>query len=101
MEPIEPTPVAASEAQPAAGTSSTAARLWRHRGLLARGFAALLVTVVVLQNLEHTQVDVLFWSFLAVPKLVLILVSMGVGAAGWEIARRALFPAKARGVEGA
>jgi hypothetical protein len=30
----------------------------------------------------------LFWSFAALPKLVLIFVSMVVGAAAWELVRR-------------
>jgi uncharacterized integral membrane protein len=49
-----------------------------------------LVAIVVLQNLESTSIDVLFWSFPSFPKLVLIFVSMLVGAAAWELARRLL-----------
>ncbi len=47
-----------------------------------------LVAIVILQNLESTSIDVLFWSFAALPKLVLIFVSMVVGAAAWELVRR-------------
>jgi uncharacterized integral membrane protein len=54
------------------------------------GQAALLslLAIVVLQNLEPTSIDVLFWSFAGLPKLVLILVSMIVGAATWELGFR-------------
>ena len=48
----------------------------------------LLVAIIILQNLESTSIDVLFWSIAAFPKLVLIFISMLVGAAAWEIARR-------------
>ena len=48
----------------------------------------LLVAIIILQNLESTSIDVLFWSIAALPKLVLIFISMLVGAAAWEIARR-------------
>ena len=47
-----------------------------------------LVAVVILQNLETTSIDVLFWSVTALPKPVLIFLSMIVGAAAWELARR-------------
>lgn len=47
-----------------------------------------LVAIIILQNLETTEIDVLFWSFAALPKLVLIFVSMIVGALAWELARR-------------
>jgi hypothetical protein len=47
-----------------------------------------LIAIIVLQNLESTSIDVLFWSFAALPKLVLIFLSMVVGAAAWELVRR-------------
>lgn len=47
-----------------------------------------LIAVIVLQNLESTSIDVLFWSIPTFPKLVLIFVSMLVGAAAWELVRR-------------
>jgi uncharacterized integral membrane protein len=47
-----------------------------------------LIIIIILQNLESTSIDVLFWSIAALPKLVLIFLSMLVGAAAWEIARR-------------
>ena len=47
-----------------------------------------LVAIVILQNLETTSIDVLFWSFASLPKLVLIFVSMVVGAVAWELVRR-------------
>ena len=48
----------------------------------------LLVAIIVLQNLESTSIDVLFWTIAAMPKLVLIFLSMIVGAVAWEMARR-------------
>jgi hypothetical protein len=47
-----------------------------------------LIAIVILQNLETTSIDVLFWSITALPKLVLIFLSMLIGAAAWELARR-------------
>ena len=54
----------------------------------AQFFLFALVAIIILQNLESTSIDVLFWSFAALPKLVLIFVSMVVGAAAWELVRR-------------
>jgi uncharacterized integral membrane protein len=48
----------------------------------------LLIVIIVLQNLETTSIDVLFWTVTALPKLVLIFLSMLIGAAAWELARR-------------
>ena len=48
----------------------------------------LLVAIIILQNLESTSIDFLFWSIAALPKLVLIFLSMVVGAAAWELVRR-------------
>jgi uncharacterized integral membrane protein len=47
-----------------------------------------LIAIIILQNLETTSIDVLFWSIAALPKLVLIFLSMIVGALAWELARR-------------
>ena len=62
----------------------------RHPAGVALVIAALLLVVIVLQNLEPTSIDLLFWSIAHVPKLVLILGSMLVGALTWELARRYL-----------
>lgn len=59
-------------------------------GVLQTLFFAL-VTVVVLQNLEPTSLDVLFWSIPGLPKLVLVLVAMAIGGLLWELLRRRLF----------
>ncbi len=47
-----------------------------------------LVAIIILQNLESTSIDVLFWSVSTLPKLVLICLSMLIGAAAWEFLRR-------------
>lgn len=60
----------------------------RHPGGVAQCVVFLLVAIIVLQNVESTSIDVLFWSVPALPKLVLIFVSMLVGAIAWELARR-------------
>ncbi len=60
--------------------------LIKHRRILSRVVPALLLLIIVLQNWEPTRVDVLFWSLPAVPKLVLILVSVFVGALGTMLA---------------
>jgi uncharacterized integral membrane protein len=62
----------------------------RHPVGVAQGIFFVLVTIIVLQNLESTSIDLLFWSVETFPKLVLILVAMGIGAAAWEVVRRFL-----------
>jgi len=62
----------------------------RHPLGVLQGIAFALVAIVVLQNLEPVRIEVLFWSVPQVPKLVLILIAMLVGAAAWEVLRRAL-----------
>ena len=62
--------------------ATSVVRHWR--GIL-RGLVIALLAVVVLQNVEPTRIDVLFWSIAEVPKLVLILASMLIGIAVWEI----------------
>ena len=58
----------------------------------------ILVLIVIAQNLETTSIDVLFWTLASLPKLVLILISMVVGALVWEGLRRKLLkPDRARG----
>ena len=49
--------------------------------------ALLLTGIVIAQNLEPVQFDLLFWSFPALPKLVVMLASMAVGAVLSETAR--------------
>jgi uncharacterized integral membrane protein len=60
----------------------------RHRLALLRATLLVALLVVILQNVEPIDVDLLFWSLSDVPKLVLILASMALGAAFWEITRR-------------
>lgn len=62
--------------------------LARHPGGVVQFVLFSLAAIVVLQNVESTSIDVLFWSIPAFPKLVLIFVSMLVGAAAWEVVRR-------------
>jgi len=62
----------------------------RHPVGVAQVCVALLVVIVVLQNVEPTSIDVLFWSVARVPKLVLILASMVIGGLIWELLRRRL-----------
>jgi uncharacterized integral membrane protein len=65
--------------------------LARHPIGVAQVLFVALVTTVVLQNLEPTDLDVLFWSIPGLPKLAMLLVAMAAGALVWEIARRRLF----------
>jgi uncharacterized integral membrane protein len=60
----------------------------RHRLALLRSTLLVAFLAVILQNVEPIDVDLLFWSLSDVPKLVLILASMALGAGFWEIARR-------------
>ncbi len=59
-------------------------RRWRVGGY---SFVLLLLAIVVLQNLEPTHLDILFWSLGDVPKLVLVLGSMFLGVLLWEMGR--------------
>jgi uncharacterized integral membrane protein len=76
---------------------------WKSRVVSAWGFIgrrplrttqfllSVMVLTIVLQNIEPTSIDVLFWSIAKIPKLVLILISMLVGAVAWEITRLLLY----------
>ena len=68
--------------------------IWRYRIAFARGAALLLIVLVILQNLEPTSLDLLFWSLPSVPKLVLIIASMALGAGLWELVRRLLLTSR-------
>lgn len=48
----------------------------------------ILLVIIVLQNLEPTSIDVLFWTVAQLPKLVVIIISMVLGALLWEWIRR-------------
>lgn len=65
---------------------------WKRPKFIVWTIILALVVTVVLQNAEPTRIRFLFWSFLAVPKLVLILISMVVGAIAallirWDLGR--------------
>lgn len=53
---------------------------WTRPKTIIWGISLILLTVIVMQNVEPTSFDMLFWSFPTMPKLVLILISMAVGA---------------------
>jgi len=57
---------------------------------VAQALGVLLAVIIVLQNVEPTSIDLLFWSVARVPKLVLILVAMVAGGLTWEVLRRRL-----------
>ena len=52
--------------------------------------AVLLLAIIVLQNLEPTSIDILFWTLVDIPKLLLLLASMLAGGLIWELLRRSL-----------
>ncbi|WP_101675024.1 hypothetical protein [Alloalcanivorax mobilis] len=52
----------------------------------------ILLAIIVLQNLEPTSIDVLFWTVARLPKLMIIVISMVLGALTWELIRRHLKP---------
>ena len=60
----------------------------KHPIEIVRGVFFALVAIIILQNLESTSIDVLFWSVSTLPKLILICLSMLIGAATWELLRR-------------
>ncbi len=74
---------------------SVVRKAWRfladHPAGVLQGVFFALLAIVVLQNLEPTSLDVLFWSIPGLPKLVLVIVAMAFGAIAWEILSRWLF----------
>ena len=52
--------------------------------------AVILVVIIVLQNLEPTSIDILFWTLVDIPKLLLLMASMLAGGLIWELLRRSL-----------
>ncbi|WP_297769277.1 hypothetical protein [uncultured Alcanivorax sp.] len=52
--------------------------------------AVIVVAIIVLQNLEPTSIDILFWTLVDIPKLLLLLASMLAGGLIWELLRRSL-----------
>lgn len=80
------------ESTQARGTASKASGLLqfvqRHPKRILQAVFFSLLAIIILQNLEPTSIDVLFWSFAGLPKLVLILVSMLIGAVAWEFGSR-------------
>jgi uncharacterized integral membrane protein len=62
----------------------------RHPVGILKTVGAVLLIIVILQNVEPTSVHVLFWRIAQLPKLVLILVSIALGGLFWELARRSL-----------
>jgi len=76
----------ASEAT--SGLRKWVGRIARHPRGVAQGIGFGLLAIIVLQNVESTSVDVLFWTVSELPKLVLIFLAMIIGALGWEVLRR-------------
>lgn len=54
----------------------------------------ILLIVIVAQNLEPTSIDILFWTLVDIPKLLLLLISMVTGALVWELVKRPLLRRK-------
>jgi len=81
-----------SESSDAPGSSSVFGRgvafVVKHPIEIVRGVFFALVAIIILQNLESTSIDVLFWSVSTLPKLILICLSMLIGAVTWELLRR-------------
>ena len=81
------------ETRSSRGRQSAAALLHflrEHWRIILRGSLLGLVLILVLQNIEPTRIDLLFWSLPEVPKLVVILASLVVGALLWEGFRRSI-----------
>jgi uncharacterized integral membrane protein len=85
--PAQPAP-SGSEPRRTSLPAGVARFVGRHPAGVVQGLFIALLAIVVLQNLEPTSLDVLFWSVPALPKLVVMLVAMLAGGALWEIARR-------------
>ena len=55
----------------------------------------ILLGIIVAQNLEPTSIDILFWTLVDIPKLLLLIFSMVTGALVWELVKRTLLRRKA------
>jgi uncharacterized integral membrane protein len=93
-EPSPPAPSAAERRERLPGGRTLAQRVGgfvaRHPVGLLKAIGAVLVVIVILQNVEPTSVHVLFWQIAQLPKIVLILVSIALGGLLWELTRRSL-----------
>jgi uncharacterized integral membrane protein len=74
----------------ASGGKTTGRWLVTHPVGALQILAVLLLAIVVLQNLEPTSIDILFWTLVDIPKLLLLLASMLAGGLIWELLRRGL-----------
>ena len=74
----------------ARGGKTTGRWLVTHPVGALRILAVLLLAIVVLQNLDPTSIDILFWTLVDIPKLLLLLASMLAGGLIWELLRRGL-----------
>lgn len=54
----------------------------------------ILLGIIVAQNLEPTSIDILFWTLVDIPKLLLLIFSMVTGALVWELVKRTLLRRK-------
>lgn len=93
-DPYDNTPKRSRLSRAARGTGGW---LSRHPMGALQILAVILLAIVVLQNLEPTSIDVLFWTVAQLPKLVVILISMVLGAVVWEWIRRRWFRPKRKG----
>jgi len=98
MTTPSPTPMPPGAPKPATPsvTRATGRFVLRHPLGAIEVLLSMVVGIVVLQNLEPTRLDVLFWSFAEVPKLALLVGAMVVGALLWEIFRRLILRAAAK-----
>lgn len=74
----------------ARGGKTTGRWLMTHPIGVLQILAVIVVAIIVLQNLEPTSIDILFWTLLDIPKLLLLLASMLAGGLIWELLRRSL-----------
>lgn len=88
MQPAPEQPAGRSAANPARAALRFIAQ--HPIGILEFLFFVL-VAVVILQNLEPTSFQVLFWSFPSLPKVVALVATLLAGGLLWEILRRLLF----------
>ena len=93
-EPGPPVPSGAEKRERLPGGRTLVQRIGgfvvRHPVGILKAIGAVLVVIVILQNVEPTSVHLLFWKIAQLPKIVLILVSIALGGLFWELARRSL-----------
>ncbi len=61
-------------------TERSSRAFWARPKFIIWSICLILIGVILAQNAEKTSVDVLFWTLATLPKWLLIIISMALGA---------------------